>query len=333
MIWKLIKKDTRIGMKPTLALLVAVAFLMTLSIIWREIIYTKMCIKEFGDQETNIPISSSTYRIIEDKKTYISSQISGASGRETLLMCEFVEQICYAVICAILLMKFSKTLILQISEMNITVLSFDHKDIKRSEINLVCIFLSAYIFLYMYFQSPTNGYYEFFERCTMLFAVFFFVLPFAIILVLTFLQNLGMKIIYACYLAYVIKIIPEIFIVGPLNKEKMENLPYSKFPEAIQEVLMKYKLQDHVYIEKNPSSFLNAALVGHGINTRIEIYGDFDKLEDSKIWAVFMHEMGHAFDHSLYRKASIYFCLLLVDFLIVSAARIVTSRKKQLLVI
>ncbi|KAM0674116.1 hypothetical protein GVAV_002188 [Gurleya vavrai] len=131
------------------------------------------------------------------------------------------------------------------------------------------------------------------------------------------LSKFGKKFIIACYIAFVLKILPELLMDDKVDDLKMVKMNLDEFPDDIQEVLRKYDLTESCYKERTPSEDLNAALIGYGSAKRMEIYGDPKKFGKKELYAVFLHEVGHVDEHSLVRKSSVYFTVLFIELLLV----------------
>lgn len=286
----------------------------TLLTLVHEIITVHLNKKYLERQEPNLHPHSKTMSFVrKNTERFVESQKKASKKRERLLYRDLCEQLLFTGISSLFLFGALQKRLLQLSEKRITILKGGGNGHNVSEVNLVCLLFSAYLCVYFWFSGYATDIWDAAKLYMCIFFGYFFVFPFVCIVVFALLQSFGAKIIVACYVAYILKTVPDIFSVDPLDKASMVKISVERFPEEIQEALAKYRLSENVYGEKRPGSNMNAALIGYGRKTRIEIYGDIDQLDENKLFSVFLHELGHAYERSLFKKAGAYFSLVLVE--------------------
>jgi len=143
-----------------------------------------------------------------------------------------------------------------------------------------------------------------------LFAVFFPILYFLFCKLFKFY---GYKFIVACYITYFVKAISEFVTLDDVNLEKMQPVDISVFTDEVRNYLKEKHLERRVYDEIKKSDNINAALIGWGHFERIEIYGQYDKLDNQEFQSILMHEVGHSQDHSLFKKIAVLFAIKLLE--------------------
>ncbi|KAL0266122.1 UNVERIFIED_CONTAM: hypothetical protein PYX00_011838 [Menopon gallinae] len=270
--------------------------------------------KHLERHEPNLPPHSKTMKFAKrNMRRFVESQKKASSKRERLLYKDLCEQTLFIAISSMFLFSVLQKKLLSLSERRITILKSGGNGHNRSEINILCLLFSAYLCVHFWFSGYATEIWDAARLYMCVFFGYFFLFPFACVVILALLRNFGVKIIVACYVAYILKTLPDIFSVDPLDKSSMVKISVKRFPDEIQKVLARYGLSDSVYGEKSPGGSMNAALVGYGKKTRIEIYGDIDLLDEKKLLAVFLHELGHAYERSLFKKAAAYFSLVAVE--------------------
>eukprot|EP00866_Antonospora_locustae_P001539 jgi/Antlo1/1539/1299 len=301
-------------MRAAVFVFILAIFSATLITLVHELITVRLNKKYLERQEPNLPPNSKTMIFVrKNMGRFFESQKKASKKRERLLYRDLCEQLLFISISSLFLFNALQKKLLQLSENRITILKGGNNVHNVSEINVVCLLFSAYLCVHFWFSGYATNIWDAAKLYMCLFFGYFFVFPFVCIIILALLRSFGVKIIVACYLAYILKTLPDIFSVDPLDKANMVKISVERFPDEIQEALAKYKLSENVYGEKTPGSTMNAALIGYGKKTRIEIYGDIDQLDENKLFSVFLHELGHAYENSLFKKAGAYFSLVLVE--------------------
>lgn len=265
--------------------------------------------------------SHTIYRLaLQVKETYLESQIKGTNSRLGTVFADTVKTIYLIFVSMLFLNKKFQSYLLKIADRNISFVRSNFRELTRKEINFTCLFIGFYMLARIGLQLISK------EELTRYFIIkisilgilgYFLVIPLVIYITYVLLQYFGKKIIVACYLAYIIKILPDVIINDTVNDEKMEQVDIDTFPDEIQNILRKYHLEDSVYKERIPGDEKNAALIGYGKGARMEIYGNFEESDKDELFSVFLHEIGHAKENTLLRKTVVYITLLFIELLII----------------
>lgn len=268
-------------------------------------------LKYLDKNEIDVPKDSATYKLAsKDTTTYINSQEKATRKKLKNLLKDLVEQIIFLSLSIVFIIPKVQHFCLNFCERRLNILKRSYFNFRKSEINFLNAIFSAYLLFSLWISDLYSTKYDFIKYFIGLLFCYVFVFPLVIIFVLLLIRKLGIQIILACYVAFLIKLVPDILTVDNVEKDNMKKVPSKKFPDKIQNILRHYKLDDSVFTEKEPSENMNAALIGYGDEMRIEIYGDMEKLNKQKIYSVFLHELGHAFEHSLFKKACVYISLV-----------------------
>ncbi|KAM0673052.1 hypothetical protein GVAV_003544 [Gurleya vavrai] len=268
-----------------------------------------------------LPKNSSTYSLAsEDSIEFLKSQILASHSKFRSVIADLIKHILFITISLLFLNKNMQKKAIKISEKRITFINDGFRNLKRAEINFICLFFILYLAAVLITSTikTKNLDYAKIGKYTFLFLSFYFFLaPMVIFIIYLALSKFGKKFIIACYIAFVLKILPELLMDDKVDDLKMVKMNLDEFPNDIQEVLRKYELTESCYKEKTPSEDLNAALIGYGSAKRMEIYGDPKTFGKKELYAVFLHEVGHVDEHSLVRKSSVYFTVLFIELLLV----------------
>lgn len=292
-------------------------FLMTFSVIGYELFSVYLNKRLLKNKDLNLPTDSYTLKIAQESmEKFLESQKKATSKRRKFLSEDITEQAMFALISVAFVNKFLQKKVLDLSEKRITILEKGYREYKRGEVNTLNLFFSAYLCIYFWFSDWNYSAWSFLKTYMYIFVGYFFIFPFVCMLSLHLLNNFGCRILFACYLAYILKLLPEIFSIDPLDEDSMAKIEVSSFPDDIQDLLYKYDLLDSVYGEKDPSDNMNAALIGYGRRKRMEIYGDIDKLDREKLLSVLLHELGHVYEKSLMKKSIVYFSIVFLEFIL-----------------
>ncbi|ELQ75110.1 Metalloprotease [Trachipleistophora hominis] len=259
------------------------------------------------------------YELAERNKTsFLSSQIKGSESRIMSVLVDIAKTVFLILVSLLFLNRKFQKFGMRIASGNISIVKRDFRNLTRKEINFICLIAGLFILNKLILQIVSK------DKISKYFAIkislmgiigYLLVLPLAIFLAYVLLEYFGKKIIVACYLAYIIKILPDVLINDTVNPDKMEQVDVKSFPDDIQHLLYKYHLEDSVYKEKSPGSEKNAALIGYGKGARMEIYGNFTETDQDQLFSVFLHEIGHAKENTLMRKTIIYIALLIIELL------------------
>ncbi|KRH92716.1 Metalloprotease [Pseudoloma neurophilia] len=261
---------------------------------------------------------------------YMNSQSKGSGNRIITVFVDMIKTIFLIFLSLMFLNGTIRNMVMKISQKNISLIRTDFRELKKSEINYLCLFINLYILNKIILYIITNddiSHIFIFKLGLISLTCYFLFIPLIIYLSYILLQYFGKKIIIACYLAYIIKIIPDVFINDEVNLEKMEQVDIKSFPDDIQHLLNKYHLEESVFKEIEPGTEKNAALIGYGKGARMEIYGDFEITDKDELFSVFLHEIGHAKENTLLRKTLVYISLLILELCVVLFIYEIISRK------
>ncbi|EJW03795.1 hypothetical protein EDEG_01924 [Edhazardia aedis USNM 41457] len=292
-------------------------FFTTISIILYELFTIVKYHQKLSDGYLNIPKDSATYEMAKKiKDDFINSQISASHTKYRSVSADLLKHSIYIFVAVCFLNKKLRNHVLRISEKRITIIRSDFRDLKRSEINYISLAVIAYftcILIISMIKSKEIDTIKLGQYICLFFGFYFFLIPFIVFIIYVALKNFGKKFIAACYIAYILKVLPEVLVQDEADLEKMKKMNIEEFPEKIQNVLKKYDLEDRVYKERTPSADINAALIGYGSGKRMELYGDMNDFSRNQIYAILLHEVGHVDEHSLFRKSVIYFGLIFAE--------------------
>lgn len=268
-----------------------------------------------------LPTKSNTYSLaIEEPKMFLESQLSATHYKLRNVTSDLIKNILFILIALCFLNPMFNEKVINLCENNITLVKQNFRSLKRKEINFISIMLFSYlstVLMVSLIKSKNVEFQMFFSYLCLFILAYFLLIPLLIFLLFIVISKFGKKFIIACYIAYSIKILPELLMEDKIDHSKMIKMKIEEFPDEIQDVLRKYDLQESVYKERKPGRDMNAALIGYGIKKRMEIYGDLDTYSKDQLFSIFLHEIGHVDEHSLLRKSIVYFIVLLIELLII----------------
>lgn len=296
---------------------IALIFTLTMSTLVYELLSVYFKGNTLERDEVSLPSESMTLQIAQkNRKRFIESQKKATHKRQQLLRRDITQQLLFMFVSLFFINEFLRTAVFRVAEMRITVLKSGGDGYRKCEVNALCMLFCMYTCIYFWFAEITTSPLYTALAYFYLMLCYFFVFPVLCIMLLLMLNSFGSKLIFACYIAYLIKIVPEVLLVDPVNTTKMTRVNMNNFPQDIQELLIKYKLDNSVYVEKVPSKKMNAALIGYGKSMRIEIYGDIKKIDKKKLFSIFLHELGHVSNRSFLMKVVSYFALVLLELMV-----------------
>ncbi|KAF7683555.1 hypothetical protein TCON_1225 [Astathelohania contejeani] len=292
-------------------------FGMTLFIISYELINMVSFKRHLSNGGLGIPSESHTHALASaDPEEFIASQKYATNKRIFSVSIDLLANTSYIVISLLFLYLPFQKASLNLAKKRITIIGQEFRDLKRIEINYLCFLGGLYAIVSLtvnILRAKEMSIVNIISYFMIYFFIYLFIAPFVLLIVYILLTKFQKKFIFACYLAYIIKLLPDLLIHDKVDLTKMELMDINEFPEEIQNVLSKYKLENKVYKEKTPGKDLNAALIGYGSGMRMEIYGDYKNFTSGNLYSVFLHEIGHAEEKSLLRKSIIYFTLLFLE--------------------
>jgi Zn-dependent protease with chaperone function len=287
---------------------------LTLSILAYELLSLYIKGITLEKNEVSLPHDSMTLQIVKkNRERFIESQKRAMAKKRKLLRRDITQQLLFMVVGIFFMNEFLRGEVFRLADMRVTILKNSGEGYRKSEVNALSLLFCAYICIYFWFSDITKSNWYTLLAYIYLFMCYFFVFPVVCIMLLLMLNSFGVKLVFSCYIAYIIKILPEIFLVESLNASKMTKIHISTFPEDIQKLLIKYELENSVYVEKVPSKNMNAALIGYGKGMRMEIYGDINKINKNKLFSIFLHELGHVSNRSFAMKVMMYLTLLSLE--------------------
>ncbi|EPR78011.1 Zn-dependent protease [Spraguea lophii 42_110] len=292
-------------------------FIVTLFIILYDAISTALFSVHLNNSELPLKKGTNMFKLANSEEdVFIKSQKKAVNNRITNVSLDLLRTIMYVAISMIFLNGALQRKSMKAANSSLTLIRNNYRELKRSEINFFCIFTGLYLLakMILFFAGKRNlDSLTIFKQLTTFTLTYFFIIPFAMFLVYLALNLFGRQFIIACYLAYLIKVLPEILIHDKPDFERMRLVNINKFDDKIQTLLIKYGLKDRVYEEIKPSRDKNAALVGYGRGIRLEIYGDIGEMNSEYINAIILHEIGHADDNSLAKKTIAYVFVILLE--------------------
>ncbi|TBU09883.1 putative M48 family peptidase [Hamiltosporidium magnivora] len=295
-------------------------FIITLLTITYEIFSISKFRYLLSKGELGIATNSNTYVYASrNPEEFIISQEAASKSKIFTVTMDFVKHSVLVAIALLFLDSNLQRMMLKLAEKRVTLVKSGFRDLKKPEINFVCLLYSFYLITIFVVGLLTAKSYaiEKILKCFGFFVAFYLLLaPVLVFITYILLSKFHKKFIIACFIAYAIKVLPDILIQDKVDYTKMTKMDINEFPENIQEVLIKYDLQDRVYKEIFPGKEINAALIGYGDGKRMEIYGNYDEFDQEQLYSVFLHEVGHAKENSLLRKTIIYFIVLVLEMLV-----------------
>lgn len=268
-----------------------------------------------------VPKDSQTYSLaLEDPRVFLESQLAASHYKLRNVASDLIKNIIFVLIAICFLNSTFNDKILNVCGKNITLVQQNFRTLRKSEINFISLMLFGYlltILLISLIKAKSIDFNKFFIYLSVFIIAYFLIIPILIFFAFIVMTKFGKKFIIACYIAYSIKILPELLMEDKIDDQKMIKMKIEEFPDQIQDVLRKYDLQDSVYKERTPGEDMNAALIGYGSKKRMEIYGDLDSYSKDQLFSIFLHEIGHVDEHSLFRKSLVYFVVLFIEMMII----------------
>ncbi|KAM0676785.1 hypothetical protein BDAP_002603 [Binucleata daphniae] len=296
-------------------------FGITMMIIAYELFNITLVHANLTKGKLGLPENSSSYSLAaKDPMEYIKSQLMATHSKFRAVIADLLKHTLFIFIALLFLNRSLQKAALKVSEKRITFINDGFRDLKRVEINYMCLVFLCYltsVIIVSMIKSKNLDFYKLGKYTFMFLGFYFFIAPIAIFVIYMALFKFHKKFIIACYVAYVVKVLPELIMDDQVDNIKMVKMNMDEFPEDIQEVLKKYDLTESVYKERTPGDDLNAALIGYGSGKRMEIYGDPKTFGKQELYAVFLHEVGHVDEHSLVRKSAVYFTVLFVEMFLI----------------
>lgn len=252
----------------------------------------------------------------EDPQKMFNSQIIASNKRINKIFSILVSGILSAFIVFVILQKGLEKLVRKLINNGMGPLKNDFRDLKQEEGNFLTI-----IFSFIYFTQVIHSAIfskdmtleRFLVQIIIGIGLYFVVFPLFIFMTYYLFQVFGKRLIITLYISWLLFTFYEFSQVEDVDFDKMKQVDPQVFPNDVQIELQRYYLSHKVFQEIKKTKDKNAALVGYGDKRRIEIYGNF--LEENKegLYAVMLHEIGHAYDNSLIKKILIYIFLIFME--------------------
>lgn len=296
-------------------------FLLTIISIAYEL-YT-ICKFRFDLNRDNLGIDKNSYTYLlasQNKNKFIASQKNATTNRILNVTIDLIKTVFLIFISAIFLDRGLQKRGIRAADSNITLIKNGFRDLKKTEINFMSMlggmFMVNKMFLSLLSRNEISVMYIGKAIVVIIFS-YLILLPLSLFGIFILLKAFKKKLLVACYAAIIIKLLPEVLINDKVDSLKMEKVDIKEFPQDIQKLIRIHELENYVYKEIRPSDEKNAALIGYGKGKRLEIYGDFDTFKKDELYAVLLHEIGHAKENTLLRKTIVYISLILTEMIII----------------
>lgn len=268
-----------------------------------------------------VPKQSATYSYAsEEPEIFLNSQLSATHNKLKNVTSDLLKNFIFILLALCFLNPIINDKMMKVCNNNISLVRQDFRGLKKYEINFIALLVFSYL-LTLLFISLIRAKEIDFSRLITYLSIFtlahFLLLPLIIFSLFMIITKFGKKIIIACYLAYAIKILPELLMEDKVDNKKMVLMKIDEFPEEIQSILKQYDLEERVYKERKPGEDMNAALIGYGSKKRMEVYGDINSYSKDQLYSILLHEIGHVAEHSLFRKSVVYFLVLFIEMMII----------------
>lgn len=294
-------------------------FIMTFVTLLTEYMWLVHFGNELRSGNTGLPKNSASYKLAMNTEDYSKNMEKSVDSRKLYIMEKLIGFIVYFLIGSAIMVDAIRLYIFHLSKKTINLYCKSFNNICKNQVamsNIFCFlftifYLFDYVEKFLFSKSMTL-----FVKVLVVFGLYCILCPIGLIVIYFMLQQFGAKLIIAIYLSVFIKNIYEVFIQDDFNKETLRRLDPEIFTERVQQYLEKNNLSDQVYQDMNKKKDTNAALVGMDKSARIEIYGDFNNLEEEQRDSILLHEIGHSEDHSLLKKLIIYFSLIYLEMVV-----------------
>lgn len=251
--------------------------------------------------------------------SFFKSQSKAGKARTIKIFSTIVASFISTIIVCLILQKSLQKLMIKIIDSGYGPIKTDFRNLKKEEGNYLTIILSIILSSRILHHAIFSKHADFISIIiNILIAIFcyFVIFPLFIFGIYLLFNIFGRNLILGYYISILLFTFYEFTSIESVDNQKMKKIDSSIFPSLVQEQLNNYSLYNNVYEEIEFSKDKNAALVGYGEYRRIEIYGKFLLENEEGLYAVMLHEIGHAFDNSLIKKVVIYIILLLIEMII-----------------
>ncbi|ORE00089.1 hypothetical protein A0H76_2294 [Hepatospora eriocheir] len=296
--------------------IIYLSFLVSISILFYEFFSITYFHKHLIDKTKGLKNNSATKKLANKDKEYIPSQRKATKSRARKVKGEIFSMIGLGILAYIFFNVRIRSKLMHLCDRRLTIIPTDSDVVERKELNFVCLFITlslAIIYknnLFSIFGIEVSG--PLFNITCYIF-LFSILLPFLIILIYNLMTIFRVNIIFAFYLAFIIKGCCEFFIQEDIDLSEFKKVNIKEFSPKVVDFLKSRGLENSVYKEKKPSDSINAALVGWGEYEHIEIYGDHNDFTNKEFESVLMHEIGHSKDYSLFKKAIVLLLMKLAE--------------------
>lgn len=294
-----------------------IIFIATLSVIGYEMISVQSYHNKLTKGDFGLPNDSSTVELASEKsEKFIESQLGASHIKMKSVFIDLLKNSCFVMISLLFLNPRPQEKMLSFSEKQYSIVKRNYALLQRHEtiyISFIAFLYSATMLLISFLKSKELDIWKLVGFSCLFVLSYYLLFPVAVFILYSLLECLGKGFIVGCYVAFALKVIPEIIMEDIVDDSKMVNMKIEEFPKKIQDVLYKYDLQDVVYKERTPGKETNAALIGYGSKKRMEVYGDISDVSKNQLYAILLHEVGHVDEHSLVRKSVVYFVVLSLE--------------------
>ncbi|KAF7703910.1 putative CAAX prenyl protease 1 [Cucumispora dikerogammari] len=283
---------------------------------FKTIIYTKDVHR--GD----IPFKGNNYvkeLAYNDLPAFFKSQAKAGKSRIVKIFSAITSAFLSAIIVCLILQKSLQKVMIKIIDAGLGPIKSDFRDLKKEEGNYITIICSIILFSRLIHQAVFSKHSNTVSICESIllwFGCYFILFPLGVFGTYWLFKKFGKNMIVGYYISSLLFVFYEFTSIEDVDYKKMKKIDASIFPPLVQRELKNYYLFDKVYEEISYTKDKNAALVGYGAYRRIEIYGKFLLENEEGLYAVMLHEIGHAFDNSLFKKVIMYVFLLCCEMIL-----------------
>ena len=312
--------EVNIGTTRKITLFITATIIISIAIMNYELFWTVIYAREV--QQGRVPFSKTsfiTFLTANDMSEFLKSQDKASLERIfKVISVVFTGILSTMIVYLILGAKAQKKMNEYISK-GMGPLKSDFRDLRKEEANYLTIIFTIVLVSRIFHKAIFNKKADItkigIDVCWA-FLCYFIIFPVSIFAVYLLFHKFGKNLIMGYYIAWLLFTMYEFSGVEPVDTVKMKIVNPKVFPSVVQTELKNYNLYDKVYQEVEPSKDKNAALVGFGEYRRIEIYGKFLEENEEGLYAVMLHEIGHAYDNSLLKKVIMYVVLIISEMII-----------------
>ncbi|KAF5140437.1 zinc metalloprotease [Vairimorpha ceranae] len=286
-----------------------IAFSMTILVLLYEEIALTLFSSDLNNDGFGVPKSSFTYKLASEDPLYRVNMLIAVSSRLSTLHDKLYKIGIYTSIGCLILLDTPRLLVHKLCNKSVNFYTETYFNINHIQLAIANLFVFLFTIFYLseYVENILEiTKYNWVSKVGTYFVLYSIVCPAFVFIVFLLLRTFGAQLILAIYISLILKNFYEIFIEDDVSST-LKQVSKNRFSKTVQEKLIETKLDKKVFFDTDKSKDTNAALVGIENSARIEIYGDFDNLDEEQKDSILLHEIGHAIDHSLLKKLSVYF--------------------------